>query len=208
MNFWKFDLHKRSNSSIVGVIDDDACLLKTLLPRDILNPQGKIIVRAMKGADQWHQVNYKVGLGYVGNFMTDFPVFWWSEMMNDMESWAEEKFPFLKERAKANGHNIMWNFIKHLYTLGVPSKFNVIFNWAYDSPKWHDKYEWRISPDNFTMPGSLHVHNYGGCPDINDNFHFGIDQLLYPFNLQYYYQKGAAVPYFWRNKTFHEPELD
>ena len=130
--------------------------------------------------------------------MTDFPVFVWREMMPDFRSWLvnfkakEHVAPHaITERHIAEGYHRM---CESTPPNGRMSEFTIIMNWAYSSPKWRQRYDWRISPFDLAFGMSLHHANRGkqdaelvaegrGCPrreDIMTVPHLRDALLFYP----------------------------
>ena len=93
---WKYLLDKEleragSSADIIAIVDDDACLLDHFVLDDIVDPRtGKLIAHGVAGqSESWKDTQgvRALNLTYVANFMTDFPVFVWREMLPDLRAW-------------------------------------------------------------------------------------------------------------------------
>ena len=79
MQAWKYVLDLHSEAELLGVLDDDACLLDHVLRGDLMSCSDKIIVRGVRFEKRPIKTKHEVSNGFLGiasdvNFMVDFPV--------------------------------------------------------------------------------------------------------------------------------------
>ena len=82
MQAWKYVLDLYSDSELLGVLDDDACLLDHVLRGDLVTCSDKIIVRGVRFERRPIKTKHEVSNGFLGissdvNYMVDFPVVFW-----------------------------------------------------------------------------------------------------------------------------------
>ena len=82
MQAWKYVLDLYSDSELLGVLDDDACLLDHVLRGDLMTCSDRIIVRGVRFEKRPIKTKHEVSNGFLGissdvNFMVDFPVVFW-----------------------------------------------------------------------------------------------------------------------------------
>jgi hypothetical protein len=166
----KFQLDTLSTniSDIVGILDDDACLLGPVRPLDIFTENGTIIVRGTKGRefDEYEQWVENIGLPWTGHFMTDFPVIWWKDMLPDIRSWMVKSAFGIEHDGSIDDQ---WSaaYAELFARAGHPSEYNVILNFAAQSNKWNSKYAFQIRrqavPSSPIRALAMHQHRMG-CP--------------------------------------------
>ena len=79
MQLWKFDADRVCASSIIAFIDDDSCFYDHVLPGEVMNAHGQLVVTGFhpKKIDEnvrFREINSAMGIKYHAQFMTDFPV--------------------------------------------------------------------------------------------------------------------------------------
>ena len=82
MQAWKYVLDLHSEAELLGVLDDDACLLDHVLRGDLVTCADQIIVRGVRFERRPIKTKHEVSNGFLGissdvNFMVDFPVVFW-----------------------------------------------------------------------------------------------------------------------------------
>ena len=82
MQAWKYVLDLHSEAELLGVLDDDACLLDHVLRGDLMTCADRIIVRGVRFERRPVKTKHEVSNGFLGiasdvNFMVDFPVVFW-----------------------------------------------------------------------------------------------------------------------------------
>ena len=82
MQAWKYVLAWHSEAELLGVFDDDACLLDHVMRGDLMTCSDKIIVRGVRFERRPIKTKHEVSNGFLGissdvNFMVDFPVVFW-----------------------------------------------------------------------------------------------------------------------------------
>ena len=148
-----------------------------------------------------------------GNFMVEFPVYIWTEMLVDFRVnvirhilphattfdlptfWKSitklftEPMPFECDEGKVNCGRFWGN-------MWQPMEYSNLLNFAYHSPKWHDRYEWQVVGDptfgNYPILSHSAHPRTRGCPvpqyTIRDRDRSSFEQssareLLYPSEL-------------------------
>ena len=82
MQAWKYVLDWHSEAELLGVLDDDACLLDHVIRGDLMTCSDKIIVRGVRFERRPIKTKHEVSNGFLGidsdvNYMVDFPVIFW-----------------------------------------------------------------------------------------------------------------------------------
>ena len=82
MQAWKYVLDWHSEAELLGVLDDDACLLDHVIRGDLVTCSDRIIVRGVRFERRPIKTKHEVSNGFLGidsdvNFMADFPVVFW-----------------------------------------------------------------------------------------------------------------------------------
>ncbi len=82
MQAWKYVLDWHSEAELLGVLDDDACLLDHVLRGDLVTCADRIIVRGVRFERRPIKTKHEVSNGFLGissdvNYMVDFPVVFW-----------------------------------------------------------------------------------------------------------------------------------
>ena len=164
---------------------------------------GKIIARGIMQKDQsWARWVRDIGLPWIGNFMTDFPVFWWRDMLPDMRKWMVKHTTGEKmSENPVEAKDQFWRAYQKLFREtpgGHSCEYCILLNFAHSSDKWRDRYEWRIAPDKISMGMSLHQHRCG-CPrkaEIPNSLREVL--LFYPYGLRTTYGRmtrpGGKAP--------------
>ena len=215
-NHWKFWLDEiippdpNGDDRVIAIIDDDACLIDHFVPDDIVNPiTGRLIAHGLHidrhgyhlgekdpkkrtELDSWARWTLAIGLPWWGNFMTDFPVFFWREMLPDLRRWMIEHglrktMPTDYDQVKSDFWKVYQKFFRD--TPGHYCEFCLLLNYAYMDPKWRDRHDWRLAPTNVSLGMSLHQHTHwgvSGCPTREQLLHNKLYEslLYYPYNLR------------------------
>ena len=125
-------------------MDDDACLIDHFVLDDLVEPStGRLIARStMTEGLMYRPLIEAMGLSWGGNFMTDFPVFVWREMLPDFRHWIANfnssvsvAHDAVTEHTLIQGYHRMCKI-----QTGRMSEFTVIMNWAFSSEKWRPRY--------------------------------------------------------------------
>ena len=82
MQAWKYVLDWHSEAELLGVLDDDACLLDHVIRGDLMTCDDRIVVRGVRFERRPIKTKHEVSNGFLGissdvNFMVDFPVVFW-----------------------------------------------------------------------------------------------------------------------------------
>jgi len=206
---YKFFLDKIiEEAPVVSIMDDDACFIRELRPGDVLR-QGRLVVRGQnliqarklkrEAAVEWLWPG-KLGIGYFGGM--DFPYPVWSRMLQEFRLFVIEsvieKMPLaLMNRTGIYYGNISADelFVDALYTIptGIGDEYALLYNFAYNSPAWKDKFHWNLVPMNSHEAAiASTIHNtatWGAnrydCPARGN--HFPAEYLLFPRNVGLYY---------------------
>jgi hypothetical protein len=161
-----------SDAEILVIIDDDACLLDHVRIEDIYNiDDGKIQVRGIEDPRRAGPRNHiefiqnEFGMKFIAHFMTDFPNCVFSAMLPDLRAWMVRRY--LQQDLvvdKAGQYEQIVKVLHHLKRFnGGLSEFNMIYHFAYHSPRWRERYEFLLSPSRITVGLSTHEHGMG-CP--------------------------------------------
>jgi|Dee2metaT_26_FD_contig_41_487780_length_1604_multi_4_in_0_out_0_1 hypothetical protein len=244
-NHWKFWLDEiippdpNGDDRVIAIIDDDACLIDHFVPDDIVNPiTGRLIAHGLHidrhgyhlgekdpkkrtELDSWARWTLAIGLPWWGNFMTDFPVFFWREMLPDLRRWMIEHglrktMPTDYDQVKSDFWKVYQKFFRD--TPGHYCEFCLLLNYAYMDPKWRDRHDWRLAPTNVSLGMSLHQHTHwgvSGCPTREQLLHNKLYEslLYYPYNLRTRFHpatkqfKAKFLPYSWFWQQMSMPEF-
>lgn len=169
-NSWKFLLDRKTDADVLALFDDDACLLTHFVPEDWV-VDGKLIVHGTDGGmGEWRADNWIewLGLQNGGYFMTDFPVLIWREMLADLRKWMvkralNETLSFDPDTETDQTWRAFQVLFQQHFDWALTSEFNLIMNFAYTSPKWRSRYNWRVVPHGALSLG-IAVHSKRGCP--------------------------------------------
>ena len=239
-NHWKFWLDEivppapDGRDRVIAIIDDDSCLVDHFVADDIVNPvTGQLVAhglhvdkhgyhlanhnpKARNRLDSWAKWTLDIGLPWWGNFMTDFPVFFWREMLPDLRTWMIESG--LRKTMSSDPEQIKTDFWKvyQKYFRDTPGghycEFCLILNYAYMSLKWRERYEWRLAPTNISLGMSLHQH-LPGCPTREQLSKLREQLLYYPLNLRTHFHpatrqfRAKFKPYGWFWQQLAMPEF-
>lgn len=126
--------------------------------------------------------------------MTDFPVYIWRDMFLDFREHVITSV-LGAEASKGDGDTgIFWHAIFTLRDSGyVPQDYGNLLNFAYQSPKWREKYDWQIVGSH-TKPILSHSNHHRPCPSppggqtvrTRDATKFATQtqrSMLYPYSL-------------------------
>lgn len=224
---WKFTVDKYTPAPAVAIFDDDACLFTQVVRRHLVE-DGKLINRGlrMEGVEangRWKKATeFVLGKKQVADFMTDFPVLLWRDMLPELRSHIINRFKDeaaidtnLPEEAQLS------RALHFISTHAQLSEFNLMMNYAWNTPSWKDRYQWHFAPSQDLMPGykagevkpipafSLHNHQRG-CPtreldtELKKNYH------VYPGNMQMSFPEGTTLvkPVDWLGKVGHSWGVD
>ena len=167
-NSWKFWLDEYANvAPVIAILDDDACLVDHIVPADVLDGQGRIIQHGIQlrggGGGDYAAWMSDIHLPCLAHFMTEFPVYFWRDMLPDLRAWmvkegVNETISLNATRAKEQ----FWRAYANLFNRGGhKSEFNLIHNWAAADEKWKHNYSYRIAPQNLSLGTSFHQHKPG-----------------------------------------------
>ena len=169
---------------------------------------GKVVARGILQKDQtWARWIHDIGLPWVGNFMTDFPVFWWRDMLPDMREWMIRK---ASGRPPSEDTAVMrdqfWRAYQKLFREtpgGHSCEYCILLNFAHASDKWRGRYDWRVAPHRISMGMSLHQHTCG-CPRKQELAASGLRDVLlfYPYALRTRFLKHKFASYDWWWREF------
>ena len=149
----------------------------------------------MQKDQTWARWIKDIGLPWVGNFMTDFPVFWWRDMLPDMREWMVRKTLGAKmsdNRKKARDE--FWRAYQKLFREtpgGHSCEYCILLNFAHSSDKWRDRYDWRVAPSAISLGMSLHQHGCG-CPrkaEVPNSLREVL--LFYPYALRTHFDRSV-----------------
>lgn len=199
-NHWKFFLDKYSEADVIAFIDDDACLLRPILPSEVIDEKGRLVTRSITtGFVSYRRyIEETLGWKYLGNFMTDFPVFIWRDMLKDIR---RDLTQIITPNASFSSHDYYSSFpdvFQQMLSLSKErisklSEYNILLNYAYNSPKWRGRYQWQTFPSggNVTVFG-MSTHQHGSLSETgrcwsNRNMHVPNFMWIYPNNLMYAY---------------------
>jgi hypothetical protein len=210
-NHWKFFLDHYSNAKIIAIVDDDACLLTKLGKDDLLNERGQLIARGLGDEVSPHYRRFIVDVlkwTYIGDFMTDFPVFFFQDMLPDLREAMIAAVPNATEFEPA----LRWLIQQSHPRIRKFSEFAIILNFAYHSEKWRSRYDWQIiqpsvgilsTAGSEVLGMSTHQHGTGLC--WTDPIHVPAHLLLYPSNLQVKFEPpNRFEPRHWNNEAIQK----
>ncbi len=102
----------------------------------------------------------------VAEFMVDFPVYVWREMLVDFRSHVVQAvFPKRTPKPTDDEKALFWKAWKALSDRGIHlNDYAMLLTFAYRSPKWYPKYDWQLY--NGSQPGDFpitsHASHYRG----------------------------------------------
>ena len=170
MNAWKFDADRVSDAQVIAFTDDDSCMQDYVLPTEIVNAEGKLIANGVRikpfpGFIMTHvESNRRIGLGWHAYFMIDFPVYVWRDMLPDFRAHVtKHAFPdtrFTKGELPEFWRAVHFLFSKHSGGWN-PSEYTNLLQFAYESPKWRERYDWHIVGE-YPHPIQSHASHYRG----------------------------------------------
>ena len=203
-NHWKFYLDKYVQEDIIALIDDDACLLTKLSYEDILTKGGKLATRSIiPSSKDENFIKGLLGWKFVGKFMTDFPVFIWKDMIPDIREAVVQSTP---EEYNTFPSAFEW-LLRQSNDTQKFSEFTLMLNFAYSSDKWKHRYNWQVydiekgMENPFIFGMSTHQHSTGIC--WNSYIDIPEKLFVYPYNLQYKYDRGNHM--FGRRSWAYKP---
>lgn len=168
---WKFFLDRDVSAEILGFFDDDACMLDHVLPGEIITSENRLVVRGFSRTNRWIRGNRILDLPLPADFMHEFPVFVYRDMLVDFREYVLEKAKTKSTLKKAcsNMDDDDQIFTRVLLYLagGAWGEYHLLLGFAYQSAKWKDRYEWQLSDPKVQtraiMGMSRHIHGTGSC---------------------------------------------
>lgn len=222
-NFWKFMLDKDlPDVDIIAVVDDDSCFVSQIPTGDVLNSRHQLVTRSVQIEENHLTYAYRrfvtdvLGWKYYGNFMTDFPVYFWADMLVDVRQYLsavvarsnsatsdKSKVSAASYNSSSEGDKGWKDVVRQMVeTLVSPrnssqkvlfSEFTILLNFAFNSPKWRNRYHLQTFPRDYNsiVGQSLHQHSDGKCWSPKNPPVIAKHLLRYPHNLQELYNASS-----------------
>jgi hypothetical protein len=160
---WKYFLDLYIDSPVIALSDDDACFSRTVTYEDFLE-NGKVVARGLN--TELHRLNSKdlpliqhlYQQESIANFMVDFPVAIWKDMLPDLRSFLIKKelgLDMPSNLLQTGKLNVNMSFEKEMFVKAMErlwaecplfDEFGLLYHFAWFSADWHDKYAWRFAP--------------------------------------------------------------
>jgi hypothetical protein len=192
VNHWKFYLDQESNSDIIAFFDDDACLFYPYNPSLIVDEYNRLF--AYGARFKWTRYQkYIVDVmhwEYIGDFMVDFPVFVWREMLVELRLYLTQHFAKDDPPTFADALD---RLLRYETNAGESKfgEFSIIFHYAWNTPKWRKRYAWNLyttynvnQNESFLLARGMHdTETY--CPidiSLGENY---IGLWLFPYTLSW-----------------------
>ena len=164
MQAWKYVLDWHSEAELLGVLDDDACLLDHVLRGDLMTCSDKIIVRGVRFEQRPIKTKHEASNAFLGissdvNFMVDFPVIFWR---GHLEAFRRHVVRHVLQEDYSPQN--WWRAVADLLRRGWrPSEYSNLMGFALQSPEWRSKYDFQVVPNHQRPVMGVASHKLGTC---------------------------------------------
>jgi hypothetical protein len=164
MQVWKYVLDWHSDALLLGVLDDDACLLDHVLRGDVVSCANRVVVRGVRFTRRRVKTKHEVSNGFLGiasdvNFMVDFPVVF---HRGHLEAFRRHVVRHVLH-ADYSPRN-WWRSVADLLKRGWrPSEYSNLMGFALVSARWRERYDFQIVPNHQRPVMGVASHKLGAC---------------------------------------------
>ena len=190
MQAWKYVLDWHSEAELLGVLDDDACLLDHVIRGDLMTCSDKIIVRGVRFERRPIKTKHEISNSFLGidsdvNYMVDFPVIFWR---GHLEAFRRHVVRHVLQEDYSVEN--WWRAVSQLLKKGWrPSEYSNLMGFAMQSAEWRARYDFQIVPNHQRPVMGVASHKLGKCEipkktlrdrDPDEFVRATFDKWLYP----------------------------